>query len=89
MTLYATPRPSTSSTPNAHADVSSCRDELCGHNLQDRDTHCIYRKVIWTCNANRNEYEGETYASQFTRLLARKKYKDKIKNTRWCYFIKS
>ena len=30
-----------------------------GHELQDGDTHCKYRKVIWPCNANPGEHVGE------------------------------
>ena len=31
----------------------------------------IYHKVIWPCNANRNQHAGKTYASQHTRLFVR------------------
>ena len=47
----------TSGTTCASADASQ-RVELCGHKLRDRDTPSKYSKVVWPCNANRDQYKG-------------------------------
>ena len=32
--------------------------------------YCVYSKVIWSCNANRNKHEGKTCAARNTVILA-------------------
>ena len=54
------------------ADVSWKRDELRGHKLRDRGTHCNYSMmmVIWHTQRNLNEKVGEKDTGQHTRLFA-------------------
>ena len=59
--------PLTSSTTSARADAP-WRNELCGHRLRGRDSHCEYSKAILPCNADRSEHAGKKIASQHTRL---------------------
>ena len=46
--------------------------------LIDTHTNQRYSKVVWSYNASRNEHEGETYASQHTRLFAGEKVCDAL-----------
>ena len=40
------------------------RDQLCGHKLRDRDTHCECSKAIRPCKADRNEHSGKIKSLQ-------------------------